>query len=352
MTGKRFLSLIKMLALSLALLGIILIIIRFGDKKNQGESDDKLYLYDFAMGTSISIEIYGNSDELDNIMHEINDKIKDIDTRLISWRETGSELEALNSSYKAGEKYTLSEELYDVLVQSLDICKKTEGALDITIRPLANLWNIEETTEDNFSVPSETDINKTLEKVGYEHLEPDTTAVTIDIDNMLVDFGAVGKGYALDAVRKIIQASDAKGAVIGVGGSILVYGSKPDGGSWKVGIRNPKGDVNDMIGYITVPAGGTQCISTSGDYEKYIERDGKKYHHILDRSTGRPAEGSMSSVTVICENGLVSDGLSTACFILGIEKSKPVLEYYDAAAVFVDKDNNITVVGDVSFTGK
>lgn len=348
MLNKRALLLIKMIAMSLALLAILLIVSKkIDNKKTNG--DDKLYLHDFAMGTSISIELYGKSNDTKQLAHDIDDKIKELDTCLISWRENESELAKINSGYNVNEKYQLSEELYYLLVQSYDICKKTDGALDITIRPLAALWNIEDATEESFKVPSDSQIKECLRQVGYEHVKLDSSNVIIDEQGMILDLGAIGKGYALDVVRDMILDSKIDGAVISVGGSVLVIGKKPDGSDWKIGIRNPKGNIDEMLGYVAIPAGNSMCISTSGDYEKYIEKDGERYHHILDVKTGYPSKGDIASVTIVCENGLVSDGLSTACFILDIEDSKQVLDFYNASAIFIDKNNEVTVVGDINF---
>lgn len=297
--------------------------------------------YSFAMGTSVSVTLY-DSDDAEQAA--VEQEIQTLDTDILSWRKEGSELYELNHTYRVGETYTLSDTLYTALVQATNVCRDSSGALDITIRPLASLWNIEDATAEDFRVPSDAAIADTLESVGYESVSfAEDTAVVIADEGRILDLGAVGKGFALDVVRERLKADGVKGAAISVGGSVLVYGEKSDGSEFRVGIRDPQGTSEDMIGYLTFAAGTDMCISTSGDYEKYIEKDGKRYHHILDRSTGYPADAGLSSVTVVCGNGLYSDALSTACFVLGYEKSLALLEKYDAEAVFIDKDGQITV---------
>ena len=122
----------------------------------------------------------------------------------------------------------------------------------------------------------------------------------------------------------------------------MTYGKKPDGKPWKIGIANPRTeDGESYLGSLTID--GTCSISTSGDYEKYVIEDGVRYHHILDSKTGYPAESGLISVTIVCEDGWLSDGLSTACFVLGYEDSLPLLETYQAEAVFVTEDKEVIV---------
>ena len=310
-----------------------------GTKKTSLESAETSY--SFAMGTSVSVSLYDADNELSA---QIEQAIKQLDTDVISWRQDTSELAVLNHSYQSGEAYTVSDTLYTAIVQSLNICRDSEGALDITIRPLANVWNIENAAAEDFEVPPDSEIEAALDKVGYESVScgGDHT-VTIDAEDRILDLGAVGKGFALDIVEQILKKESVAGATISVGGSILVYGSKPDGSSFHVGIRDPEGTADEYIGYLELEPDSNLCISTSGDYEKYIEKDGTRYHHILDRTTGYPAETELASVTVVCANGLYSDALSTACYVLGYERSQAILEKYHAEAVFIDHAGNITV---------
>lgn len=297
--------------------------------------------YSFAMGTSVAVSLYDADKALST---QIEQAIKQLDTEVISWRQDTSELAVLNHSYRPGEAYTVSDTLYTAIVQSLNICRDSEGALDVTIRPLANVWNIEDADAENFQAPSDSEIKAALNKVGYESVScGDDHTVTINTGDRSLDLGAVGKGFALDIVEQILKKESVAGATISVGGSILVYGSKPDGSSFHVGIRDPEGTADEYIGYLELEPDSNLCISTSGDYEKYIEKDGVRYHHILDRATGYPAATELASVTVVCANGLYSDALSTACYVLGYERSQAILEKYHAQAVFIDHAGNITV---------
>jgi len=176
----------------------------------------------------------------------------------------------------------------------------------------------------------------------------------IEKEGITLDFGSTGKGYALDIIADELASDDTvKGGVFAVGGSVLCYGEKEDEAGFKIGIRDPEKSMNDMLGYIkvggkdegafSVPESGKVCISTSGSYEKYVDFNGKRYHHIIDPKTLYPAESGLVSVTIVCENGLYSDGLSTAVFIMGYDASLEVLKKNNAEAIFIFEDGSIKI---------
>lgn len=353
--NSKIVTLIKMVILSL---GLIAIVGLFGNHKEKKMDNSGANRYDFAMGTSISVSLYDTVDA-DIVADRIFDDIKALDEELLSWRVTGSEVNTINARYEVNEKFQISEELNYVLEQCVILYDYSEGALDFTIRPLAALWNIEGDESKEFVPPSKEEINKSLEYVGLDkvrtvietHYSDDQALAQKDYylcltkADMILDFGAVGKGYALDKAREILQELEVGGALVTVGGSILVYGEKSTGEPWRIGVRDPlkPNDTSAMMGYIELPAGTVNYVSTSGGYEKFKTYEGKDYHHILDGKTGYPADSGLLSVTVVCDNGLVSDGLSTACFVLGYDKSLALLEKYNAQAVFMDSDGDIIV---------
>ena len=403
MQNSRLVNLLKMVALSLS----IILIYSFAKSKTNRPSETSTR-YDFAMGTSISAKLYDNRSKGKLDEQVILDEIKKLDCETISWRNDDSELAKLNKEYEKNCPYKLSNRLYIAINESLNICKDSNGALDITIRPLANLWGIEdENANDDFQIPVKSQIDKCMDLIGYEYImingmsktntdgetgmsktnadgdgtdtskmdvngEADISKTNVDgetgmsktnadgdgtdtskmdtddsivvsKDNITIDLGATGKGYALDIAAQVIEKNNVGGAMITAGGSVLVYGQKSDSKTWKVAIRDPNGTPDDYVGYINLDldAKGKKFISTSGCYEKYVELDGVRYHHILDSKTGFPAKSGLQSVSVICDNGLISDGLSTACFVLGKEKSMDLLKKYNAEAIFIDDDNNI-----------
>lgn len=283
----------------------------------------------FAMGTVVSEKIYGGTEQT---LNDVEDIIRELDGRQLSWREKESLLAQLNTK----KTMQLEEPFGSYIRDVFSLAEATGGALDPTLRPLIELWGIE---GSHPHVPSGEALCACMEQIGYEKAVLTDTEIILP-DTMSLDFGAVGKGIALDAVESYLTKEGISGAAVSVGGSILTHGVKPEG-VWNIAIRHPAGEDQTAMGVLHIT--GTKFISTSGDYEKYFEEAGVLYHHILDRVTGFPSDSGLSSVTVVCNQGLISDGLSTACFVLGYEKSIPVLEQYHGEAVFVFKDSTVAV---------
>ncbi len=295
--------------------------------------------YGFAMGSEIVAVFYGgdNKDTADTLFSAINI----LDTQLISAKSDKSEISVLNRN----GNYDFSDETLAYLNKSLELCKDSDGALDITIGSLSSLWGFD-TSED--IIPDLSLIETEKNHCGYEKLTVNGNTVTLG-ENQKLDMGAVGKGIACDRAKDILSANGTKRALISVGGTILTYSDGNDYSwhdGWGIAVRTPETD--DSSPLLRVHVTGTKVFSTSGDYEKYFEKDGKHYHHILNPETGYPADTGLKSVTIIADSGLVADGLSTACFVLGMEKSQTLLEKYNAEAIFVDKDNNVYITEGIS----
>jgi thiamine biosynthesis lipoprotein len=290
-----------------------------------------------AMGTILTQKVYGDYavkdiEKLKTIVDGLDD--------MISWREDGSEIAKLNSGKAVEGAY-----LADVVRQCMEISSLSAGTFDITVGGVSQLWSI---GEENERIPSDKEIKAELQNVGYGKIKVGKDVISLS-ENVKLDLGAVGKGMACDMIKAYLDRSDMKGAVISVGGSILAWGDyNKAGDKWQIAVAHPRQE-GEYLGVLSVDEG---FVSTSGDYERYFEKDGKRYHHILDATTGYPAETDVISVTVICDSGILADALSTTCFILGQESSEAILEKYGASAIFVDKDLNVSVVGEVDFEVK
>ena len=298
------------------------------------DKTDSESITDTAMGTDCSVRVFGS----DGTAKDIMDMLSDIENKYLSWRIEGSDIANINENASESEPVMPSKWTYSYLENVLDLARESNGAFDPTLGCVSQLWNLE---SDNPYIPSKSELTELLLETGWEKINLGDGEVFLK-DGVQIDLGAVGKGIGCDEARKMLEEADADAAVVSVGGSILTYGKKPDGKSWKIGIANPRTeDGESYLGSLTID--GTCSISTSGDYEKYVIEDGVRYHHILDPKTGYQAESGLISVTIVCEDGWLSDGLSTACFVLGYEDSLPLLETYQAEAVFVTEDKEVIV---------
>lgn len=307
-----------------------------------GEKTVKYTNTDFAMGTTISEVLYGNEDACEEAGTKIITLLKEMEEQQISWRKKGSQIYKINHTK---EPVVVDAEVFRWMQKSLQIAKDTDGALNPGIGTLAKLWDI---GGEHPRVPRKAEIKEALTKIDDSQITLQKHTVVTNPDQVQVDLGAVGKGIAADHVMEFLkEETSIQGGIVSVGGSLCVYGEKDDGSDWEVGVQDPRGKTGEMAGSVTVPA--DSFVSTSGDYEKYIEQDGKRYHHILDSKTGYPSQSGLISVTIVSESGIDSDALSTACFVLGIKKSLPLLEKYQAEAVFIDQDHNIYLTDGVKF---
>lgn len=289
---------------------------------------------DFAMDTVVSETLYTSGADINT---QIGEKLREMETTLLSWTEENSQISQLNNA--EGKTMEVSDDLVADLEKIRQLSQDSDGVFDPTLGKIIRLWNID---GENPHVPDQSEIDTLLPEVGYEKIQVDGNNVTL-LDGCTLDLGAVGKGMGCDQIMDYLQTQpDVVGMILNLGGSsVMTYGEKPDGSSWKVALTDPRDTEGDYLGAITLDA--NQFLSTSGDYEKYFIEDGIRYHHILDPKTGYPVQNGLTSVTIVCDQGYLADGLSTACFVLGLDAAKPLLEKYDAEAVFVDEDKNVYV---------
>lgn len=285
-----------------------------------------------AMGTVVTVKLFGfgAKNDLDKIETEING----LENSVLSWRKEGSDVYRINKG--SGTQVSVSPDTVKIIGQCIDISDDCGGVFDITIGNVTKLWDF---GGNNQRLPSDDEIKTALGSVGYKNVSISGNAVQIKKGQSL-DLGAVGKGFVCDKIKELLDKGRTKSAVVSVGGSLLIYGNR----TFSVGIINPDNDKQSMG---TLKLKDT-CVSTSGNYEKYFEQDGKRYHHILNATTGYPATSEFKSVTVVCESGLISDALSTVCYIAGYRKSIEILKKFDAEAVFIFNNNAVRVTDGLS----
>ena len=291
---------------------------------------------DFAMGTVITQELYGA--DAQKTSQEVIAKIKDLEA-LMTINAPGGDVNRLNE--QAGNGYvTVNPETTSVLKSVRKISELSNGAFDVTVGPVVKAWGI---GSDKPQIPPDLVLKDLVSLIDYTdvHLDENKNQVSLQRPGQIVDLGGIAKGYAGDVAKTIYQKNGTQSGLINLGGNVVVLGHKPDGSPWSIGIQNPRSETGEVVGVVHV---SDQAVVTSGDYQRYFEKDGKRYCHIIDTQTGYPAESGLMSATIVASSSIEADGLSTAAFVLGLTKGLDLIKRYgQAEAIFITTDKKIYV---------
>lgn len=267
--------------------------------------------------------------------------------RLLNNYDNSSEISAINRN-AGGKAVAVSPETMEVLKAAEQYSRLSGGAYDITVGPLLKLWGFaRENPGLQGGEPTAAQIEKARKLVDYRALElvdRDARGAAVRTARlaragMWLDMGSMSKGYCADRAIKVLKKYRVAGALVAAGGTICTLGPKPDGSTWNIAVRHPRKDDDFMTFVSLVDA----SISTSGDYERFYKKKGKRLGHIIDPRTGRPVE-RMQSVSVMAKTGLATDSLSTALFVLGPEKAKALIETVpDTAALMITSDGKVVM---------
>ncbi len=292
----------------------------------------------FLMGTIVKITIYDEAKEIEPIFQKVFDRISEIEDRMTINKAT-EKSEIIQLNLKAGKEYSeLSPDTFYVLEKGKYYSEISGGKYDITIGPLVKLWNI---GTEKARLPEEIEINNTLPLVNYQNLilDKENFSAKLNTPGMIVDLGSIAKGYAADEAAKILVEAGIEHAIINLGGNILTLNTKPDGTYWRLGLQDPLEPRGDYMGIIML---NNQALVSSGIYERYLEFNGKRYHHILNTTTGYPEENSLLSVSIITKDSIDADGLSTTIFLLGLEEGMKMIENLpNTEAIFITSDKKV-----------
>lgn len=287
----------------------------------------------FAMNTPMSVQIDGG----ETLLRGVEELAYALEHKL-SVTDEKSEIFALNSN-GGGE---VSSETAELIEFALDMCESTDGALDITIYPVLRAWGftVDDVDYDNgFVLPTDGELSELLALVDYRRVEVSDDSVTLG-EGMMLDLGAVAKGYASDRIAGYLRRGGVTSALLNLGGNVYALGKKPNGVKWTIGVADP---INGgTLGTLQVE---DAAVVTSGGYERsFTGSDGVRYHHIIDPSTGRPADSGLASVTVVGDSGARCDALSTALFVMGLDRASDYWRENDGfEAVFVTSDGELFV---------
>ncbi len=239
------------------------------------------------------------------------DEISRIEKLISSW-DPASQTSEINRN--AGiQPVRVDRELFDLIQRAMGISQLTDGAFDISYASMDRIWRFDGTMTE---MPSEREIAASIQRVGYTHIQLDAKSSTVFLEKkgMKIGFGAIGKGYAADKAKSLLMEKGVTAGIINASGDMNTWGQQPDGSDWKVAITNPL-DKTRSFGLLPVR---NSAVVTSGNYEKYVVLEGKRYAHIIDPRTGYPSSGILS-VTVFAPKAELADALATSVFVLGID---------------------------------
>ena len=289
----------------------------------------------FLMDTFVTQTTYDKSGDAEQKLAQVFDMLTEFEKK-VSMHIPSSEISKINAG--AGVSVIkVSPEVYELVKRSRELSLKSKGKFDITIGPLVKAWGI---TTDSPRVPDEEEIKKLVKRVGASKITLHDKNVTLYLSDpyMEIDLGGVAKGYACDLVREKYKKLGLTDGMISLGGNIYSFGKKADGTAYTIGLRDPYGAAEDTYGNIAAP---DKVIATTGGYERYFEQDGKKYIHVLDPKTGYPVESDLAAVTVISEDGLLADFLSTTLFAAGKTALLENINNEKFDVIAVDTERNI-----------
>lgn len=287
----------------------------------------------FAMDTYMTLKAYGK-----NAGKALDASVKEIERieNLVSTGKKTSEIARINQNGSG----KVSEDTMKLILRSRELYEDTDGAFDITVYPVMEAWGF---TTEKYRIPGKTELQKLLANMDADKIICDEKKGTVKLDQkgMKIDLGGIAKGYTSQRIAKIYKKDGVKSGVISLGGNVQAIGTKTDGSRWKVGVQSPD-DTESMIGAYEA---ADEAVITSGAYERYFEKDGKTYHHIIDPATGKPSEKDLKSVTIISKNGTLSDTLSTTLFVMGKDKA---ISYWKEHSkefnmILVDENNKVYI---------
>lgn len=321
---------------SIILVITLLLSIFFNTKSNYS----KEYYY---LGTVNEITILGMSKlKSEKILNYCGEILKDIENKM-SNTIPGSDVSKINNN--AGSNFVnVSDDTFFVIKEAIKYSNLSNGNFDITIGPISDLWGI---GTKNSKVPSNKEIQTLLNLVDYKNIILDESNKSIKLKkrNMKIDLGAIAKGYAADIIIDYLKSNNVKSAIVNLGGNIYTLGSKNKNEPFTVGIQNPNLPRGNSIGNIKTT---NKSVVTSGIYERYIQKENKIYHHILNPSSGYPFENELSSVTIISNKSIICDALSTSVFGLGLDKGLALIESLDSTdAILITKNKEIYLTSNI-----
>lgn len=318
---------------------ITFLVILFGFVFFPGGSDELESFSGFTMGTTFQVQLPEIPTGMDreSLLEEIGELLQRLDRDIFSTYASNSELSRLNR-HAVGTPVLVSDEMLDVLLMAREISGLSNGAFDVTVGPLVNLWGFGPEINVQELVPPDTAIEQAMENVGYQHLLIEASSSRVrKTREIYIDLSAIAKGYAVDQLAEYLDQLGAESYFLEIGGELKIKGLKPGGESWVPAIEAPV-DQASRVYEIFYNRGDTLAVAGSGDYRNYFEHDGVRYSHEIDPRDGRPIDHNLAAAYVIDESAARADALATAYMILGLEQARILAANNGQAAYFIYKE--------------
>ena len=291
-----------------------------------------------TMGTTYNITLYPTKEKpLDSkqLQKQIDDSLKRINQQMSTWIKD-SEISLFNKS-ESTDWHPVSAEFVSVVEAAQSISTLSNGAFDITIGPLINIWGFGKDFKNNN--PDDTTIAAAKENTGYQKLLVQTSPPALKklTPKLQINLSAIAKGYGVDAIAEQLANAGVDSYLVEIGGEIRANGSKPNKSLWRIAIEKPSTKERSIQQGLLLDNTG---VATSGDYRNYFERDGKRYSHTIDPETAKPITHQLASITVLHKSAMMADGLATAIMVLGEEKAKTFIADNKLSAYMISRDKN------------
>ncbi len=287
------------------------------------------------MGSRFDISVVAENETVgNNYISLATNEIKRIEKLMSSWDEN-SQTSEINRN--AGINHVkVDDELFQLIQRSLKISKLTNGSFDISYASMDRIWKFDGSMTE---MPSEESIKKSIESVGFHNviLDDANKTVFLKLKGMKIGFGAIGKGYAADKAKALLQDNGVKAGIINASGDLNAWGKQPDGKDWMVAIVNP---LNKEKVFSWLPVKNSSVV-TSGNYEKHVKLNGELYSHIIDPRTGYPSKGILS-VSIFTKSAELADALATSVFVMGVDTGLDFInQLKNVECIIVDAENKV-----------
>lgn len=302
----------------------------FSSENNNPQTFDPISKTEILFDTVVTISIHDSQDE--SLLNDVFEMYGEYEQVFSRTSET-SEIFALNNAN--GEPFEVSDDVLELLLLSKEYYELSDGLFDVTIASISELWNF---SESNPFIPSDEKINSLLPSVGFDNVLIDGNFVTL-LNNAKIDLGGIAKGYVGDKASEFLKENGVEKGLINIGGNVIALGSKTEENGWQVGIKKPFGGENSLMLAAEL---SDKTVVTSGGYERGFYYNNELYHHILDPNTGYPAPSDLLSISIITDQSVIADILSTTCYILGFEKGMELINSLDnIEAIFIDENYGV-----------